>query len=180
MSAEIVMRKATVSDAERITALHVASWRSTYRGVLPDAYLDGNIETERAAHWRTSLETLVPEDVVLLATSEGELCGFLSLYWRKEAGFDAYLDNLHVRPGQWGGGIGPKLLAAGLRRMIDQGAKNLCLWVFDQNEGAVRFYERLGGQAIEHGIDDFANANAPHTKVAWSDLPAFLAACERA
>lgn len=179
MNAEVVMRKATLCDAETVTGLHVASWRSTYRGVLPDAYLDGDIETERAVHWRKSLGALKPEDFVLLAEAGEQLCGFISLYWRKEAGFDAYLDNLHVRPGHWGAGIGRKLLAAGLRRMIEQGATNLCLWVFDQNEGAVRFYERLGGQAIEWGVDDFANASAPHTKIAWNDLPAFLLACER-
>ena len=106
MSDEIVMRDATVQDANAVTALHVASWRSAYRGVLPDAYLDGDVETERAAHWRKTLSALGPEDFVLLAENGPVLQGFISIYRNKEPGFDAYLDNLHVRPGLRGGGLG--------------------------------------------------------------------------
>ena len=180
MSNEIVMREATSLDAGAITALHVASWRSSYRGVLPDAYLETDAEAERGAHWTKTLGNLDPNDLVLLAEDTQNLRGFISVYWRKEPGFDAYLDNLHVRPGLRGGGLGRRLLAAALDRLIAKGARNLCLWAFDQNQGAVRFYKRLGGKAVEHGFDDFAGSNAPHTKIAWDNLPAFLAACTKA
>ena len=116
---------------------------------------------------------------MLLLEDDGDVQGFVSVYWGKEPGIDAYLDNLHVRPGLRGGGIGPQLLAAAVKRLIELGAQSLCLWVFDQNAGAVRFYERLGGKAVEWGFDDFAGANAPHTKIAWDDLPDLLARCER-
>ncbi len=180
MSSEIAIRDAAADDASAVTALHVASWRANYRGVLPDAYLDEEAEAERAVHWCKSLNTLARKDVVLLAENDTTLQGFISLYWRKEAGYDAYLDNLHVRPGLTGGGLGRRLLAAAVQRMIGHGAHNLCLWAFDQNQRAIGFYERLGGKAVEHGFDDFANANAPHTRIAWSDLPALLAACRKA
>ncbi len=180
MRDEIVLREATVQDAEAITALHVASWRANYRGVLPNTYLDEGAEAERASHWRKSLNTLSAKDVVLAAEDDADLQGFISVYWRREAGYDAYLDNLHVRPGRNGSGLGRRLLAAAVERMIDHGASNLCLWAFDQNQRAISFYERLGGKAVERGIDDFANANAPHTRIAWSDLPALLAACRKA
>lgn len=180
MGHEIRMRDAAAQDAGAVTALHVASWRSAYRGVLPDAYLDGDVETERAEHWQKTLGALGPKDFVLLAEEGRALRGFISIYWHKEPGHDAYLDNLHVDPGHRGGGLGRQLLAAALQRLIEQGARSLCLWAFDQNEGAIRFYQRLGGSAVETGFDDFANANAPHTKIAWDDLPAFLRACEGA
>ncbi len=179
MSVEIVIRDASAQDASAVTALHVASWRSSYRGVLPDTYLDGEAETERGAHWEKTLSGLGPKDLVLLAEDAEGLRGFISVYWRKEPGFDAYLDNLHVRPGHRGSGLGRQLLAAALQRLIGQGARNLCLWAFDQNQGAVRFYERLGGRPVDRGFDDFAGSNAPHTKIAWDDLPAFLTACRK-
>ena len=37
---EITFRRATANDAEAIAALRVDSWRTTYRGVMPDTYLD--------------------------------------------------------------------------------------------------------------------------------------------
>ncbi len=177
MSEKPLLRNATHEDASAITALHVASWRSAYRGVLPDAYLDGEAEAERGAHWDKTLSSLKPEDLVLVAEDTDGLRGFISVYRDAEPGYDAYLDNLHVRPGNRGGGLGKQLLAAALARTIAAGAKTLCLWAFDQNEGAIRFYQRLGGKPVEYGFDPFAGSNAPHTKIAWDDLPAFLEAC---
>ncbi len=177
MSEKVLLRNATHEDASAITALHVASWRSAYRGVLPDAYLDGEAEAERGAHWDKTLSSLKPEDLVLVAEDADGLRGFIAVYRDAEPGYDAYLDNLHVRPGHRGGGLGRRLLAAALSRTIADGAKTLCLWAFDQNEGAIRFYERLGGKPVEHGFDPFAGSNAAHTKIAWHDLPAFLKAC---
>ena len=36
-----VIRAARVEDAAQIAAVHVRSWQSAYRGLLPQAYLDG-------------------------------------------------------------------------------------------------------------------------------------------
>jgi hypothetical protein len=36
----ITLRPATVADAAAISHIHVESWRTTYRGVVPDAFLD--------------------------------------------------------------------------------------------------------------------------------------------
>jgi hypothetical protein len=45
---EITFRRATANDAAAIAALRVDSWRTTYRGVMPDAYLDGMRADESA------------------------------------------------------------------------------------------------------------------------------------
>ncbi len=179
MNSAFVVRQASKQDAQAVTDLHVASWRASYRGVLPDTYLDGDVESERLSHWKQTLRALEPKDLVLLAESTQGLCGFISVYWHKDRDYDAYLDNLHVRPGLRGSGIGRRLLASALEPLIAGGAKSLCLWAFDQNEGAMRFYQRLGGLVVERGFDDFAGANAPHTKIAWTDLPAFLDTCQQ-
>jgi len=46
----IEIRPVTFRDAEVVAALHAASWRDAYRGILTDAYLDGDILGERNAH----------------------------------------------------------------------------------------------------------------------------------
>ena len=40
MEANQSPRQAEASDSDAIAALHVKSWRATYRGILPDIYLD--------------------------------------------------------------------------------------------------------------------------------------------
>ena len=37
----ITIRPATAADAAQIARVRVDCWRSTYRGLVPDAYLDG-------------------------------------------------------------------------------------------------------------------------------------------
>ena len=39
-------------DANAIAAVHAESWRTAYRGILSDAYLDGPIDAERRRLWR--------------------------------------------------------------------------------------------------------------------------------
>ena len=138
MTNEIQLRDAGPDDAAVIAALHVESWRSAYRGILPDAYLDGEVEPERRSHWERTLSNLGSKDMIVLAERSSELIGFASVYWGKEAGFDGYLDNLHVRPGLRGAGLGKLFLGHAVERLIANGAESLCLWAFDDNEGAIR------------------------------------------
>ena len=178
MEREFSISVATAADAIRIAELHAMSWRSAYRGILPDDYLDGNVEPERRSHWQKTLAGLSDGDLVLKAERDGEIAGFVSVYWNQVPGLDTYLDNLHVKPGMRGSGLGRRLLAAALHRLIEAGAQSLCLTVFDANEGAIRFYQRLGGTLTERGFDDIGGGKAADTRVEWHDLPALLSACQ--
>ena len=51
----IAIRRARASDAAAIGALHVAVWRSTYAGILPDAYLAGLSATRIAASYQRDM-----------------------------------------------------------------------------------------------------------------------------
>ncbi|EKP95233.1 GNAT family N-acetyltransferase [Thermaerobacter subterraneus] len=48
----IEIRRAMPADAAGIARVQVATWRSTYRGVIPDAYLDAMEEEPRARWWQ--------------------------------------------------------------------------------------------------------------------------------
>lgn len=168
-----LIRPATADDAAAIAALHVASWRSAYRGALPDAYLDGAIEAERIAHWQRTLAALAPGDTVLLAPGQG----FAAAYAREDA--DALLDNLHVAPALRGAGLGLALLRAVARAQHDAGARAMHLWVFAVNLGARRFYARHG--AIETGqrTEMMFGAPVPEIRLAWPDLAPLAAQATR-
>ena len=47
-----MIRPATVDDAAAVAHVHVSSWRSTYRGLMPDAVLDSLSVERRAEFWR--------------------------------------------------------------------------------------------------------------------------------
>jgi len=53
MTPKITLRAATVDDTALIASMHTRSWASAYRGILPDTYLDRDLQGERVAHWNT-------------------------------------------------------------------------------------------------------------------------------
>ncbi len=186
----LTLRDATAADAGVIARLHIASWRAAYRGILPDAYLDGPVEAERSAHWRDALARRQPGDFVLLLhaptlfqggpSQVGEPAGFLAARIPGGEGYGAYIDNLHVRPDLRGGGLGLVLLAVGAARMAAAGAGDAFLWLFDGNAQAGRFYARLGGIAADRGLDEFAGARIPHTRIIFRDLAGLAEHCRAA
>ena len=73
MKSSIMLRRAGRDDWPTIAAIHAASWRSAYRGIYPDSYLDEEAPAERRAFWCEALGGMDPElDAVFLAEQAGE------------------------------------------------------------------------------------------------------------
>jgi hypothetical protein len=51
MLSSVEARIATVDDAAAVAAVHVRSWQDAYRGIFPDAYLDGLSVERRSNVW---------------------------------------------------------------------------------------------------------------------------------
>ena len=54
---EPYLRDAGMADSGTIAAIHCASWRSAYAGVLERSFLDGPIEQDRAELWHDRFAT---------------------------------------------------------------------------------------------------------------------------
>ena len=167
------IRVATATDADVIAALHAASWRSEYRGILKESTLGPSLGAERRAHWRAKLAAMGPDDAVLIADG----LGFIAAWCTGDAGFGAYLDNLHVHPERRGGGLGRRLLGAAMRRVAGRGESRVYLWVFDANIRTIDFYRRLGGEIVEHGFDEIDGLKVPQSRIVWRDTLRLAEAC---
>ncbi|MDH3593802.1 MAG: GNAT family N-acetyltransferase [Rhodospirillales bacterium] len=171
-------RDAGLVDADAVAALHAESWRAHYRGILPDAYLDGQVFQERRAFWQDALRNPRVDDLTIVSAEATGLTGFVSVVRDGEPGFGAVIENLHVRPQLCGRGLGRRLLGEAVARLMAAGVPSACLWVYDVNEAAIGFYARLGGIPDKHGFDDFAGARAPDTRIVWPDLAVLERACK--
>ena len=83
-------------------------------------------------------------DEVWLAEDEGRVLGFLAI--EQSTNLEApVLERLYVEPADQSRGVGSALLdrAKALR------PKQLYLWVFQRNTGAIRFYERHGFRLVK-------------------------------
>lgn len=163
------------ADADAVAALHVASWRSAYRGVFSDHYLDHEADAERRQAWRARLATPGADWGVVAADDADRLLGFAYVMPDHDPVWGDYVDNLHVAPGLKGGGIGRRLMqgvAEQLRR--DGSTRPLFLWVLDANTAARGFYERLGAEVRDLQLSDpLAGQQHPVWRCVWRQ-PALL------
>jgi GNAT superfamily N-acetyltransferase len=152
----VTLRGATVSDCAAIAHLHAESWRSAYRGILSDDYLDTRAHSERAELWETRFSQRDSNPFfVILAEIGARLAGFACVFPNEHPNFGSYVDNLHVAPDLTRKGIGRRLLAdVGSRLVADQTPGGVYLWAIEQNNSARQFYSSVG--AIEVGSDEFA------------------------
>lgn len=148
-------RIATKNDALAIAELHCESWRVTYRGILSDSYLEGDILPDRQQVWVNRLSNVASTQYVLLATEGDQLCGFVCAYGNDDDRWGALIDNLHVYPKYKGRGIGSALMrkaASWIQQHYPH--SGFYLWVYADNKQAIDFYVRMGGTKIGSRMDN--------------------------
>ena len=154
-------RVAGPEDTAAVAALHAASWRRHYRGILSDAYLDGPIENERLQVWTERLAHPRAGLVTILAEDGQELCGFVCALLDHDREFGSLIDNLHVAAARQGRGLGRGLMrAAGEAMAHALPRRPVYLFVFDSNKAAQGFYDRIGGVVAERGRETQPDGSA--------------------
>jgi ribosomal-protein-alanine N-acetyltransferase len=86
-----------------------------------------------------------PSREVYLAMIGGEIAGFVVL--EMSGAFVGYVKSICVSPAWRGMGVGRRLMAFAEERIFSE-APNVFLCVSDFNEGARRFYDRLGYEVV--------------------------------
>ena len=170
-------RQADVADADMIGALHVASWRETYRGILPDELL-GRLSVEaRSAMWRSVLSGSVNwgGTDVLVAENGGGIVGFGACGAQRDEilggqGFDAEIGAIYVLQTEQRAGIGTSLMHLMARSLLGSGRKAASLWVIRENVHARAFYDELGGALLGEKIEELSGAILTEVAYGWSDL----------
>lgn len=148
MTHAISIRNAGPDDAESIAAIHIASWRATYRGSIPDSYLDSLTIEQRLPMWKQVLVSASPLVRVWVAERDDEIVGFCSvgppLSQADEPDDSLVLHTIYLDPNSIRRGIGRQLLDHAEHQMSRMDATTATLWVLESNEPAKRFYEAAG------------------------------------
>ena len=133
-------------DASAIAALHAESWRSAYRGLYPDEFLDGPILEERLLILERTDDRSDPErQHVIAAIADGELIGFACVLLDAEPDWSPLLDNLHVKPVHKGHGH-RRASPQASREWIAGAAPGqpMHLWVMEGNRRRTAFLRSAG------------------------------------
>jgi ribosomal protein S18 acetylase RimI-like enzyme len=139
-----LVRPAVLQDAPAIAAVHVATWRDAYAGLLPDDFLDGLDVDQRAERWRGRLAALPAGLFVLVVELDAEVRGFVSGGPSRDGGVGGEVYAIYVDPASQGRGAGRQLLQAAVDCLTGAGFTEARLWVLAGNHPARGFYESQG------------------------------------
>ena len=147
----VTLRPAHPADAAAIAQVRVDSWRTTYRGLIPDAYLDRNEGRGQHGAVGRVLTRRTEHDHTFVAEHDGQRRRFRRPGNAGGAEARYRLPN-SLRstcvPTAQRAGIGRRLVGAVAAAQRAHGATGLIVWVIAGNKPARAFYEALGGDQL--------------------------------
>jgi len=166
------IREAHETDIAAIATVHVASWRSTYRGLVPDEYLDGLSVPDRERRWREVFSTVGGAHCIFVAEDPGlGIIGFADGGSSRDGvgGLDGELYAIYLLERSQRRGVGRRLVKAVASRLLGAGINAMSVWVLENNP-ACGFYETLGGVLIGRKMVVIGGATLSEVAYGWTDL----------
>lgn len=163
------IREATPQDASAIAQVQVASWRSTYSGLLSNHYLDSLDASERAEQWQ--LRLMQRSGIFLIVEDSSGLFGFAAGGPLRSGivGYDAELYAIYLLRDKQGIGAGRSLVCAFAQQLAAESYQTMVVWSLSANPSR-GFYERLGGLLIAEDHIEIGGELLPEVAYGWASL----------
>jgi L-amino acid N-acyltransferase YncA len=140
---EIIIRKATVNDAESITDI----WKIISSERIYSA-IDEPFSLEEEKQY---LSGLSDREGVFLAIVDGKVVGFQTVdKWAKYANSFSHVGHIgtYIVPGYRGKGIADKLAVHNFNWARNNGYKKFVIYVRETNSLGIKFYKKLGFKQV--------------------------------
>ncbi|WP_155593990.1 GNAT family N-acetyltransferase [Lysinibacillus cavernae] len=142
----MIIRKAKLSDAKEIAKVHVDSWKTTYKNIMPAEYLEKLSYEQRTKLWIGNISK-VDNYVYVAENGDGEVIGFTDGGKRAENEIEGSgdLTSIYILEQFQGQGIGNKLVNKLFTKLKALGYEKIFVEVLDDNKSKF-FYEKLGAR----------------------------------
>lgn len=166
----MLIRQATTADIPDMARVHVDSWRETYAGIVPDEYLARLSYTDRAQNWEKGFAAAKPPWQTHVLTENGAIKGFVTAGAAREAeyGLTGELYAIYLLRSVQGGGWGRRLFKTAQNRLIEQGVRDMYLWVLADNP-TLGFYRHMGGVEIGRKMLNIGGKELEEIALCWKE-----------
>jgi len=167
-------REATVADCEEVARVHVLAWQGSFRGIVPQAFLDRMSAVQRAEAFSTGFAGPFYRMYVAEVLGRG-IVGFADFGKPRGEieGYDGELYSIYILPEFQRRRIGQKLFKLGTEYLVEN--DRLSMYLLTLEASPYRgFYDKLGGHVVRQKqihIDGLAYTELIY---GWPDLTKLL------
>ncbi|MCB0713336.1 MAG: GNAT family N-acetyltransferase [Ignavibacteriae bacterium] len=179
MNSNYAVREATAHDAEGIARVHIDSWRTTYRGIVPDNVLENMDFAQRSELWRERLSSDRSNrsgGLILVATNlANEIVGFASGGKEREGNIpsEAEIYALYLLKEYSRKGIGRYLTRELALQLQQKNYSSMLVWVLARNLSR-QFYQHLGGVESRRKLIDIGGEEFEEIAYRWENISTLL------
>ena len=147
---KIVIRSLTSSDIIGVAEIKVNGWKTAYKGIIDDEYLNSLSIEEQAKKF----EKCIGNDNFVVAIQAGKVVGFCRFVYDNSFSpnidyADCELTAIYVHPDFKSKGIGTELFQYVLDKFNNQDKSKMILWCLADNINSINFYKHMGGEIQE-------------------------------
>ena len=147
----MIIRQAREEDVMQIAEIVVEDWKTAYRGIIDDDYLDS-----LRAEQRYQIE-IKRYQKYMVAVEDNEVLGCAWNEIADDEAADCEINALYVRYSKRGHGIGRALMQNSMDSFRKAGKKSMIIWCLKDNHESRKFYERMGGKEYKDGTHRWGN-----------------------
>ncbi|MCA0969662.1 GNAT family N-acetyltransferase [Halobacillus litoralis] len=167
------VRRAVVEDAEGVARVQVDTWKSTYKGIVPDEYLEKMTYENRTAKWKT----IIPAQYVYVAEGDtGDIIGFShggTNHTEQFTSFKGELYAIYILEEFQRQGLGRTLIEPVLKRLTIDGIDSMMVFVLEDNPFRL-FYEKLGGEWLGSAKAEMVGRTLQESVYGFRDIHTLL------
>lgn len=163
------IRRAELGDAKGMAKVHVDSWRTTYKEIVHQSFLDSLSYSERETRWS---KQITDQEVFVAENEQGEIVGFAA-GGKERSGtypdYDGELYAIYLLKEVQGQGIGKALVKRVAHSMLEKGYNSMLVLVLAENRSRY-FYETLGAVQIHTEVETIAGERYEEAVYGWKSI----------
>lgn len=177
----MIVRRAEPSDARGIAHVHVETWRTTYRGIVPDDYLSVLSLEHSQQNWKAVLTDNKNKNTLFVAEDDlGNIVGFAACGPDRDNDpiYTGELYAVYVLQHSQRVRVGSQLTLTVVEELRRRGLGSMLVWVLADNPWSA-FYEVIGGEHVQTREITIGGKKLTEFGYGWTDLNSLTSILEK-
>lgn len=143
-----MIRKATIKDSYTVANLIVNGWKTAYKGLLNDEFLNNLSAHKMSENWGKCIQNQTENNNIYVYEQDEKILGVIRFGAPDDnlSNYNAEIQVLYVEPTLKRKGIGSKLFNFAKNYFINKNITNMIIWCLKGNIPSIKFYEKMGGK----------------------------------